>query len=112
MLIQKKSKNIQILMLVLALWPAGGAMADDDDFNDGISAGDIAHSDSIKPDRSINYIKRNAKSDAVMQAKRAIDGLKEDNVGLQGSAYVKEGAVVDGDITIIYEGDGNSVVVD
>lgn len=108
-----RSNTLTFLILFLGFQMAGFTAANaNDDMEDGISDDDIAYSDSIKTDIPINFIKRDARGDAAMQSKRAMDALEEESVGLQGSAYIKEGAVVDGDITIIYEGDDNSVIVD
>jgi len=103
-----KSKRIYIIIAILGIciFNIANALAESD-LDDGIPMDDsIKKHDTIKEkDININYIMMKAKSDA----RRNGENVSDSN-GSMGSAIIKEGARVKGDVIIIFEGDHNTVV--
>jgi hypothetical protein len=76
------------------------------DLDDGIPIdSDIPHSDSIKTDINIAFIKRSAKSMAVTQTHGEFQKtFKQGSTNVVGGAYIGKGSTVKGPVTIIFDG--------
>ena len=76
------------------------------DLDDGISIdSDIPHSDSIKTDINIAFIKRSAKSMAVTGTHGEFQrSSKNGSTNVVGGAYFGKGSTVKGPVTVIFDG--------
>jgi hypothetical protein len=76
------------------------------DLDDGIPIdSDIPHSDSIKTDINIAFIKRSAKSMAVTGTNGEFNKTNKDgSTNVVGGAYIGKGSTIKGPITIVFDG--------
>lgn len=76
------------------------------DLDDGIPIdSDIPYSDSIKTGHNIAFLKRSAKSMAVINPKGVYQRTgKDGSTNIVGGAYIGKGSTVKGPITVIFEG--------
>jgi len=76
------------------------------DLDDGIPIdSDIPHSDSIKTDINIAFIKRSAKSMAVTKTHGEFNKtFKNGSTNVVGGAYIGKGSTVKGPVTVIFDG--------
>ena len=76
------------------------------DLDDGIPIdSDIPHSDSIKTDINIAFIKRSAKSMAVTKPRGQFKTTRRDgSTNIVGGAFIGRGSTIKGPITIVFNG--------
>ncbi len=84
------------------------------DLDDGISLEDstIDDFDSIKVEKNINFITINAKSKANVKANGGKETVTGNGDVVMGGAIIKEGAEINGDVIVIFEGNDETLIVD
>ncbi len=76
------------------------------DLDDGIPIdSDIPHSDSIKTDINIAFIKRSAKSMSVTKTQGEFEKTSRNgSTNIVGGAYIGQGSTIKGPVTVVFDG--------
>ena len=102
----KDSKQSYLIMLILTALIFLSETCFANDLDDGIPIdSDIPHSDSIKTDYNIAFIKRSAKSMAVTKTHEEFNKtFKNGSTNVVGGAFIGRGATVKGPVTVVFDG--------
>ena len=102
----KDCRQSFLIMLVLAALTLLSKTCFAIDLDDGIPIdSDIPHSDSIKTDINIAFIKRSAKSMAVTKTHGEFNKtFKNGSTNVVGGAFIGIGATVKGPVTVVFDG--------
>ena len=105
-LILEDCRQSYLIMLALTALILLSGTCFANDLDDGIPIdSDIPHSDSIKTDINIAFIKRSAKSMAVTGTHGEFNKtFKNGSTNVVGGAYIGKGSTVKGPVTVIFNG--------